>query len=74
MADIIDFSKKTETQGEAEAMFEYSFRRKGVAEETVVEGHFTFNPIFAGVVDNEQRLVYCVPMTELSDVRRGKQV
>lgn len=74
MADIIDFTKKTPDQPEVEPMFDYTFRRKGDAEPTTVAGIFTFNPIFAGVVDNDQRLVYCVPMTELSDVKRGEQV
>lgn len=71
MDNIIDFNKPKEP--EAAPMFDYTFRRNiEGAEPVTVTGHFTFNPIFAGVVDDQDRLIYAVPMGQLADVYRNE--
>lgn len=71
MADVIDFTKPK--QPEANPAFNYTFRTNiENADPVTVSGHFTFNPIFAGVVDGEDRLIYCVPMNILRDVARSE--
>lgn len=75
MDNIINFgSDKAPQEAAPEPTFNYTFRRKGLDETVTVSGIFTFNPIFAGVVDAENRLIYAVPMAELVDVSRSELV
>lgn len=73
MDNIINFGQANgQQEAVAEPTFNYTFRRKGLDETVTVSGIFTFNPIFAGVVDAENRLIYAVPMAELVDVSRSE--
>lgn len=36
----------------------------------IAHGHLSFNPLFAAVVDADEKLIFAVPMAQLRTIRR----
>lgn len=57
----------------ADPVFDYVFTRKD-GQELVATGVLTMNPLFFGVTDTDQRLVFSVATEEVSTVRRVEPI
>lgn len=69
MADILDFSKKNDAAPAAETTFDYEFVTLDGGLQ-IAHGLLSFNPLFAAVVDDDEKLIFAVPMAQLRTIRR----
>lgn len=73
MSNIIGFNKSDKPEDVVEPIYNYTFTfTQADSDPVTVAGLFTFNPMFYGVTDREQRLLFGVPAERVLHVYRSE--
>lgn len=73
MSEVIDFNAAKPAEKTPEEEFYYTFTPKA-GEPVTIGGILSFNPIFAGIVTQDGKLLFATMMNELVSIRRGDPV